>query len=124
MAVAHALHRSGWEVFVPLFAAHGRVDLVADRGNGPQRVQVKTGRLKAGCIEFRCCSNTSNAPRDYGGEVDLFGVYVPELDAAYLVPVGDVRSRKGFLRVEPAKNGQRRGIRWACDYVVGDTAAP
>jgi hypothetical protein len=43
MAVAAALHRAGWEVFVPLFAAHSRIDLVGCRGGEPVRIQVKSG---------------------------------------------------------------------------------
>jgi hypothetical protein len=25
----------------------------------------------------------------------------------------------GVLRVEPTKNGQAKGLRWACDYILG-----
>lgn len=124
MAVAYALHRSGWEVFVPLFGAHSRVDLIADRGSGPLRVQVKTGRVAAGCVEFHSCSNTANVPKGYRDEIDLFGVHSPDLDAVYLVPVADVPSRKGFLRLSPPRNGQARGIRWARDYLVDGPAVP
>ena len=39
MAVASALQRVGIDVFVPIFAAHSRVDLVAETPDGLQRVQ-------------------------------------------------------------------------------------
>jgi len=119
MAVAAGLHRAGWEVYTPLFAAHARTDLVAASEGRVLRVQCKTSRLVSGSIVFRTCSNTLNVPEDYRGQVDAFGVYSPELDSVYLVPVDDVALRRGFLRVEPSRNGQRAGIRQAADYLVG-----
>jgi hypothetical protein len=119
MAVAAALHRAGWEVFVPLFAAHSRVDLIACRGGEPVRIQVKSGRRLGGAIYFRTHSNTGNRPADYSGEVDAFGVYAPALDSVYLVPIADVAGLGCTLRLEPARNGQRAGIRMAEHYQLG-----
>ena len=65
---------------------------------------------------FRTCSNTNQAPKDYRGEVDLFGVYSPELDQVFLVPVDEVPTRYGSLRMDPPRNGQVKGVRWAADY--------
>lgn len=118
MAVAATLHRAGWEVYLPLFGAHGRVYLVGDPGSGPLRIQVKAARLVAGCIEFHTCSNTGNVSADYRGEIDVFGVHSTELDAVFVVPIGDVAARKGFLRVDAPRNGQQRKIRWAEPYRV------
>ena len=114
--VARALRLAGIDVYVPLFNPHARVDLVIDAGGGLQRVQCKTSRLSGGAISFRTCSNTGNVPRDYRGEVDLFGVWSPDLDRAFLVPVEGVATRRCYLRLGPPANGQRRGIRWAADH--------
>lgn len=119
MAVASALQRAGWDVYVPLFGAHSRIDMVAGGSQGLLRVQAKTARLLGGAVVFRSCSNTANVPLDYRGEIDAFGVYSPELDLVYLVPVDEVAQRRGYLRVEPTRNGQRTGIRWAAEYLVG-----
>ncbi|MDQ6910528.1 MAG: group I intron-associated PD-(D/E)XK endonuclease, partial [Actinomycetota bacterium] len=67
---------------------------------------------------FKTCSNTRNLPKNYHGEVDFFGVYSPELDAVYLVPIDQVPERMGSLRLHPARNGQAKGLRWASDYVL------
>ena len=104
---------------VPLFDAHGRVDLVADRGDGLLRLQCKTARLLDGVVVFRTCSNTRNQPLDYRDEVDAFGVYSPTLDRVYLVPVDEVGIRGASLRVEPVRNGQSLRVRWAADYLIG-----
>jgi hypothetical protein len=116
--VAYALERSGWHVYLPVFAPHARVDLVAVRDDTVLRVQVKTSRIIGGAVTFRVCSNTANIPKDYRGEVDAIGVYSPELDRTYLVPVGDTRTRMCFLRVEPSANGQVKGTRLAAEYEI------
>jgi hypothetical protein len=46
-------------------------------------------------------------------------VYCRDTDAVYLVPIKDVGPRTSAnLRVEPAKNNQAKGVRWAMDYEV------
>ncbi|MDQ4132107.1 MAG: group I intron-associated PD-(D/E)XK endonuclease [Actinomycetota bacterium] len=82
------------------------------------RVQCKSARLVGGVVSFRTSSNTRNAPKDYVGEVDYFGVYSPDLDKVFLVPIGDVPSRYCFLRLDSAKNSQTRRVRWARDYLL------
>ena len=118
LAVASALTRAGRQVYLPFFAAHTRVDLVFEDELGLHRVQCKTSRLRGDVVAFATCSNTKHVRKDYRGEVDLFGVYSPELDQVFMVPVGDVPLRLGHLRLRPARNVQSKGIRWAADYVV------
>jgi hypothetical protein len=72
-----------------------------------------------GALCFQTCSNTANVRVDYRGQIDAFGVYSPELDRVYLVPVDDVSLRGCHLRIEPTRNGQQVGIRWASDYIIG-----
>ena len=55
-------------------------------------------------------------PRDYRGEVDVFGVYSPQLDEVFIVPVNDVATRLCSLRLAPPRNNQAVGIRWAEPY--------
>lgn len=116
--VACGLERAGWTVYLPVFATHARVDLIALRDRELLRVQVKTSRLVSGAVAFRVCSNTGNTPKDYRGDVDAFGVYSPELDRVFLVPIGDTPTRMCFLRLDPAGNGQVRGTRLAADFEV------
>jgi len=119
MAVASALQRVGMAVFVPLFAAHSRIDLIAATDTALLRVQCKTARVLGGALFFRTCSNTGNLPRDYRQEIDAFGVYSPAMNSVYLVPVDGVPLRGCHLRIEEARNGQRAGVRMATDYLVG-----
>jgi hypothetical protein len=94
-----SMHRAGWTVCSPLFAPHARVDLVVDDGDALRRVQCRTSRLKNGAILFRACSSTGNKPVDSRGQIDVFGVWSPELAKAYLVPVGVASTRGCPLRV-------------------------
>ena len=61
----------------------------------------------------------ANAPKTYEGEIDLFGVYSPDLDNVFLVPIAEVPSRVCHLRLGPARNGQVKKLMWATDYVIG-----
>jgi len=119
MAVASALQRVGMDVFVPLFAAHSRLDLVAVSGDGLLRIQCKTARTTAGSLYFHTCSHTANVALDYRDQVDAFGAYSPDLELVYLVPVEVAPVRGCTLRLEPARNGQETGIRWAADFLIG-----
>jgi hypothetical protein len=106
-----------------MFGAHSRVDLVFQDESGFHRVQCKTSRLVEGsAVLFRTSSNTNHKPKDYRGEVDLFGVYSPQLEQVFLVPVNDVPPRYGTLRIDPPLNCQEKGVRWARDYVLGSFA--
>ena len=116
--VAYALERAGWTVYTPLFAVHSRVHLIALRGAQLLRLQVKTSAVRGTALAFRTCSNTRNVPRDYRGEVDAFGVYSPELDRVYVVPIDGLASRICYLRLAPARSGQVRGTRLAAGFEV------
>jgi hypothetical protein len=72
-----------------------------------------------GSLYFHTCSHTGNEPADYRGQIDAFGVYAPQLHLVYLVPVTEAPLRGCTLRLEPSRNGQQAGIRWADDYLVG-----
>jgi len=121
--VLAALLREKKVVLLP-FGDSQRYDLVIDEGGEFLRVQVKTGRLKDGAIRFPCCSSYYQTYEkfNYRGQADLFGVYCPELDAVFLVPVDQVGVTEATLRTCPTKNGQRKGVRLAEDYVLGKWA--
>lgn len=118
MAVALHLMRAGYDVARP-FGDNARYDLIIDDGGRLLRVQVKTGRLGAGTIQFATSSSQLHRGRGrqhYRGTCDLFAVYCPDLEAVYLVPVDDVGAVECRLRLDPPRNGQERGVRWARDY--------
>lgn len=122
MEVATALVRSGKKLLRPLSAA-ARYDLVIDNEDGTFiRVQCKTGRLREGRVEFRLYSVSGHRTQGVGyrGQVDAYGVYCPQIDAIYLVPVTAISACGAIatLRVEPARNGQTRGVRHAAEFTI------
>lgn len=111
--------RNGWTVLQP-FGDNQRYDLVVDRGNGFERVQVKTGRLKNGAIFFVASSSQAHrgkARRTYLGQIELLAVFCPETDKVYLAPVEEFKSA-GSLRVDPPKNNQHKKVRLAKDFEI------
>ncbi len=82
------------------------------------RIQVKSGRVRDGCVVFNACSTDHGSGRqDYRGRADCIAVHVPVLlPRLFVLPVDDCPSFAGRLRLEPPRNNQRRGIRFADDY--------
>jgi hypothetical protein len=54
--VLAALVRAGYRVSIP-FGENHRYDVIADDGAQLLRIQVKTGRLRGGAINFMCSSS-------------------------------------------------------------------
>jgi len=118
--VLAALLRAGKVVLQP-FGDNQRYDLVIEDDRKFVRVQCKTGRIKGGAVLFDTCSSQAHRGRgkkDYRGQADVFGVYCPERDEVYLVPVDDVGRTSATLRLEPPKNGQTKGVRLAVEYLL------
>lgn len=116
--VTAALLRNGETVLTP-YGDRLRYDLVLDRNGKFLRIQVKTGRIKAGAVRFKTCSSYAHRgkkDKDYREDADCFGVYCPDNGKVYLVPVIEVGRREGVLRVEETKNNQTTGIRLGSDF--------
>ncbi len=103
---------------------HLRYDFVIDDEGTFPRVQCKTGRLVNGTVRFATCSIDSRSQkgrcvrRSYRDEIELFGIYCPDNNKCYLVPVGKLGINEGCLRIDPPQNGQRTRIHWAEDYEI------
>jgi hypothetical protein len=118
-----ALIRNGYRISLP-FGENQRYDLIADDGERLLRIQVKTGRLRNGSINFSCSSMrradrnraTTWVTRPYTGEIDYLAVYCPQTKEVYLVPESELVSTCGHLRVDPTVNRQGKRIRWAAPF--------
>ena len=86
-------------------------------------MQCKTGALKNGRIVFRVYSVSGHRSegKPYQGQADAFGVYCQATKQTYLVPFTCIPKHRVMvsLRITPARNGQRLGVRMADDYLVG-----
>lgn len=117
--VLAALLRSGYNVLLP-FGGGLRYDMAFDDGTGIQRVQIKTGRVVGGSVQFSGCSvNRDTGKRSgYQGQAEFFGVHCPANRKCYLVPVEGMPSNTVTLRVDPPGNGQVKGIRLAQEFEI------
>jgi hypothetical protein len=127
-AFTAALIRLGLVVLRPLCEG-SRYDLVVDLEPRLLRVQCKFGRRLGGVVAVnlqssRCTPNGYVRTCYKAHEADAVGVYAPALDACYLVPIGDVANRGGVhLRIQPPRNNQAEGIKWARDYELASMIA-
>lgn len=87
-------------------------DFVMERGNGPERIQVKYRSVnKHGTVEVSSSSKSLSSIRTYNNAVDHFAVYVVETKMVYLIPADTVNEKKtSCYRVMPPKNGQIKNI--------------
>ncbi len=109
----------GRSVLVP-FSDKERYDLAVDDGGKLVRIQVKSGRLRNGVIIFNTCSqHRVTWARNYysEAEIDYYGVYCPDLDSCYLVPVSEMRS-EGRLRVDAPSYNRTKDVHLAKDYEI------
>lgn len=115
-----ALAKAGYLVLLPIGVARYDLAIDARDGTGIKTVQCKTARVDRGCIIWATASfdHATGMRASYAGEVDYFGVWCPDFDDAYLVPVDLVPPRGGRLRLIPARNNQQSGVRWAEDFKI------
>ncbi|HEX6389959.1 MAG TPA: group I intron-associated PD-(D/E)XK endonuclease [Solirubrobacteraceae bacterium] len=124
LAVALDLRRRGYGVAFP-FGEASAYDLIVERGDKLERVQVKHARSDGAVLVVRCYSQTvigGKAGRRHkytAAEIEWLAVYDATTATCYYVPaaqLGDGRSVL-YLRLVPARSGRRRGIRLAEDYL-------
>jgi PD-(D/E)XK nuclease superfamily protein len=103
---------------------HCRADLLFDLGGRVARVQCKWGRYEDGVIKVRLSTCRLSPTKGYvrstysPDEIDAVAAYCPAFDTTYLLPISLVSGRREiFLRVDPARNNQQVGLKWARDYV-------
>jgi hypothetical protein len=119
-SVLAALVRKGFRVLVPFGEGHPYDLAVHLSEREIVRVQCKTAWRVGGCMVFNTlATDHGSGPRSYVGQADIFGVYFPRTSAVYLVPIDAVATTEGRLRLEPTRNNQRMGIRFAADYEIG-----
>jgi hypothetical protein len=125
LAVALDLRRRGYRVAFP-FGEDCDYDLIVDRDGALERVQVKHTRSDGEVVIVRCRSQSLTngkvrATKRYTAEtIDWLAVFDATSGRCLYVPASELASGRSELRlrVTPARNGQRRGIRSADDYAL------
>lgn len=116
-----ALLRSGKKVLMP-FGDNSRYDLVVEERGLFTRVQCKTGKVDRGAVVFSVASSQyhrGGKRQDYRGQIDAFGVFCPDNEKVYIIPIDDLPLvREAKLRLTVPRNSQIKGIRWAAKYEI------
>ena len=99
-----------------------RYDLVIDLEPDLLRVQCKMARRISGVLLVGVQTNRYT-PGGYvstsytAAEIDAIAAYSPELHRGFLVPIDEASGRSALhLRLDPTRNNQAHGIKWAQDY--------
>jgi hypothetical protein len=119
-AVLHRLIAAGIPVLVP-FGGGLSFDLgaVVPPDGEILRIQVKSGRVRNGCVAFNTWGTDHGKGRlSYQGRADILAVHAPELSDILMVPVEDCIPFRGRFRIDPTRNNQRSGVRFAADYLL------
>jgi PD-(D/E)XK endonuclease len=105
----------------------GRYDLAIDIGERLLRVQCKWASQRGSVLTVHC-TTCRHTPSGYlrttyrAGEVDAIGIYSPDTDSCYLVPIEQVEGCSAIsLRLHPTRNNQAQRVRWARDYSLSES---
>lgn len=120
------LKRRSIPVSLP-FGDNERYDIVVETPGGALlRVQVKTGWLSGGKIEFHTRSQHTNSKgntyKPYDGDIDYFLVYCHELETLHFIREDEFEESIS-LRVEEPEMENRR-INWATDFEFDERWPP
>jgi hypothetical protein len=120
-AITAAAIQLGLVVLRPLCEGR-RYDLMIDLDPALLRVQCKLARRVGGVLSVNL-QTSRHTPKGYvrtsytASEIDAVAVYAQHLNACFLMPIDQVAGRRAIhLRLEPTRNNQATGIKWARDY--------
>ena len=110
------LLKCGYNVLIP-FGGGSRYDVVIEVNKQFKSIQVKTGKISNGIIHFNTCSNNKGYKRkSYHDEVDFLGIYCPDNNKCYIMPVKMTGQSSSSLRLSPPKSKGRGDFRYAKDF--------
>ena len=124
-AIANAALKLGIGVYRPY--GDERTDLIFDLRPRLVRVQCKwaTRRGDVVVVPLYAARRTADGLRRTfytSDEIDAFAAYCSGTDCCYYLDLANLGARVSVqLRLGPARNNQRSGVRWARDYEFGVT---
>lgn len=122
--------KRGWTVSIP-YGDNCRYDAVLDRGNGLERIQIKsstfskdTGTIQAATRRIYNNQTKGQVCNAYTKkDIDAFVIYSPELEQLYYVPIEEQENKKYInIRVTSSTRAintpKNPSIRWAEKYIL------
>ena len=128
LKIAAAAAALGIDVYRPM-SDGTRCDLVFGVHDRLLRIQCKWASLKGELVVVRMRTSRHSPSRGYvtttysASEVDGIAAYCRDLDRCFYLPIEEFEHRAfAYLRLAPARNGQRVGVKMAADYPLGAVA--
>lgn len=120
LSVAKKLAEKGIRVAFP-FGDFARYDLLLELHGRFARIQVKSVQNNDGTLRTVLSSGGKQGTqfirkRYTPAEIDALIAYNCSTDSLYILPPTILQHSKVYLRLEPTKNNQAKGILWAKDY--------
>jgi len=119
-AIIFEFVQRGLTVLEP-FGDNERYDIVIEEAGRFYRVQIKTGRLENGCVQFQTQSSgtlTRKVEKEgYEGEIEIFAVYSPETERSFVVPIVEAPRTTMNIRIEESEKTSPN-TNWAEDYTL------
>jgi hypothetical protein len=125
LKVAADLLERGYKIAIP-YGEDWDFDLILERNDALERVQVKHGHSNEGFIRVQCRSNSltkgkvKRIKRYTARTIEWLAIYDSSGDTCYYIPAGELGSGRDelVLRVKPTRNGQHAGVRYANQYLA------
>jgi hypothetical protein len=115
-----ALFLKHGKVVLTPFGDNQRYDMVVDEDGDFIRVQCKTASLVQDGRAFTFAAASNNwyrgTTRDYKGQVEVFAVYLPDLDKVYIVDVDKGPKKACTVRLKAPRQRTSPRYRWASDH--------
>ncbi len=113
----------GWSCCVPL-SEHQSYDLIAEKDGVCKRIQARYTTPKNGKLAVKLASSWADKQGNHSitrskGDYDTLSVYDPLNKRVYFINDEEFENVRAItLRLEPSKNGQKKGIRMAEDFLA------
>ena len=112
------LIKNGWHIFRPL-DQNSRVDLIIEKDGKFKRIQVKYCTPYRGCLRVDLEHPGRNTEMYSSNDIDAVGVFDPENQKFYLIPLSDILPKKEiWIRIKTTNNKQRKNINWGDEYLI------
>lgn len=119
------LYGLGYSISIP-FGNADKYDLILDINDKLYKIQIKHSSLyvdlngEPDYIKFKCTWQSHNTTgysktKYQANEIDFFATFYN--NQCYLIPQNECSNEK-TLRIQPPKNGQRKGISFLEDYLA------
>src|SRR3989338_8980659 len=117
LIAAQEFFRRGWHVAFP-YGENAKYDLIIEKDGICKRVQVKAVYPKNGVLHVNCRSSNNWSVKSYSSkDIDLLVAVDLESNKVYFIPSAKMNRALFDLRLDPAKNSQKKKINFIDSFL-------